>query len=241
MSDKAQGKISVLVLIPMRPTMSFGLQHLAFGLAADLVRSNPDLALVVVFDCQEEPAQPGDQRHWSKVARVRNRMILTHTQWTSYDYILWIDADLVAYPADLPTRFITRNPSAIQAPLVLVENSDRFYDTCAFIIAGQSGVQPDHLPEIPGRNLVHAGPPYWPIEPSEKVVPMDCVGSLVLVPSSVYDVLQYRHALPHTDHPAFTDFFNVCETWRRMGYQVLVDRECIAYHADLPAWGEKWH
>ncbi len=178
-------KPRVLVLIPIRPGLNPELQARCSGRACALPLQNPTLEIMVVFDYREMDKRDADRTPWSKVARVRNRMLHT-VDWMHFDYVLWIDADVIDYPPDLPTRFIAQAPLAITAPLVLVEGKPWFYDTCAFIIKGQSGVRPDHLPEIAGRNLAHAGAPYWPVEPTEQLVEMDCVGTLLLVPTRVY-------------------------------------------------------
>ena len=44
-----------------------------------------------------------DRRPLSKVARLRNIM-LDIVADERYDYVLWLDSDLVDYPPDLPTR-----------------------------------------------------------------------------------------------------------------------------------------
>jgi hypothetical protein len=39
----------------------------------------------------------------------------------NFDYVMWLDSDLVSFPPDLATHLIRVNPEGITAPLVLIE------------------------------------------------------------------------------------------------------------------------
>jgi hypothetical protein len=225
----------ILVLIPTSSAMNPILQERMAALAGRLPMANPGHELTTIIDYRKEGKHLGDSRAWSKVARVRNKLLDT-VHWQEYDYVLWIDADVVDYPADMPSRLIEVNPTGITAPLVLVEGTDKFYDWAAFVELGQSGVIVQQDPVmISGRNLVHE-PPYWRIEPQQLVVAVDCVGTIYVCPTDVY-----RAGYRHFDHPVFTDHFPICEGARKMGRAIGVHRGVKAYHADLPKYGEKWH
>lgn len=204
--------------------------------ASALAAANSDLEIAVHLDYAREPSRPEDKTPWAKVGRIRNR-VLDRVAWEKFNYLLWIDADVVEYPADMPTRLLNCNPDGISAPMVYVEDGTwkgRFYDTCGFIIKGKSHIEPDRLPQILGRNLCHDAP-YWPAEPTDVLMEMDCVGTITLVPSVLY-----RHAR-YEDHPAFTDHFSICQAASHLGMRTVVNRNISAFHAELPKYGEPWH
>ena len=119
--------------------------------------------------------------------------------------------------------------------MVFVEGSNRFYDYTAFIQQGRSHMSPDDGSLIPSRNLNHDAP-YWPDAPDSINVPMDCVGTITLVPTWIY-----LQGARYEDHPAFTDHYSICKACRDAGKNVVVCRDLIAQHADLPKYGEQWH
>jgi hypothetical protein len=178
--------------------------------------------------------------------------MLTRMAIMEWDYLLWVDADVVDYPLDLPTRLIDSNPTGVSAPMVLIEGRKDFYDWAAFVMKGKDTIKPTNRHRVWGRNIQHE-PPYWNecdshtedgppeaakpqwYEPKERVVEMDCVGTIVMVPTRIYAHAQYE------DHPAFTDHHPICKAARDLGLKVTVDRGTVAYHADLPKWGEQWH
>jgi hypothetical protein len=160
--------------------------------------------------------------------------MLTKIDVNHYDYLLWIDADIIDFPLDMPSRLIEGNPTGISAPMVLIEGSNTFYDYTAFVIKGQDHIEPRSRNCIHGRNLKPQSP-YWINVPTETVVELDCVGTITLVPSWVYKFARYE------DHPAFTDHYPLCKAVRDAGLKVTVDRSLLAYHANLPAYGESWH
>ena len=240
----------ILVCIPIKPTLHPGLRDRCVALASALPAANPGLNLALDIDTTPIPPDPADCRPWSKVCRIRNRM-LDRIDRDAFDFLLWIDADVIDYPADMPTRLLAGNPAGISAPLVLIEGTDRSYDWAAFVMAGKDHVLPTDRRRVWGRNLAHE-PPYWHehdpprveddagasprwYEPAGAVVNMDCVGTITLVPTWVYRRARYE------DHPAFTDHYPLCLACRQAGQRVTVDRSLIAYHADLPKWGEEWH
>lgn len=240
----------ILACIPVRPTLNVGLKTRCRELADALASGNPGHTLSLFVDETPIGPDPADCRPWSKVCRVRNRM-LDQIRLDEYDYLLWIDADVVAYPADLPTRLLAGNPDGISAPMVLIEDRDQVYDWAAFVMAGKDSFLPTDRRRVWGRNLAHE-PPHWHeheppqveddgtarprwYEPAAAVVDMDCVGTITMVPTWIYRTARYE------DHPAFTDHYPLCRACRRAGRRVTVDRSVIACHADLPKWGESWH
>ena len=102
--------------------------------------------------------QAEDERPLSKTARLRNRM-LDSIDLHAFDYLLWIDSDVIEIPADLPTTLINANPTGVTAPLVLIEEpgplgKNQFYDTTAFVLKGRSDfAQNDSSPYVQDRSV----------------------------------------------------------------------------------------
>lgn len=233
----------ILVAIPMRRDLNPTLIERCTSALGLLEDANPDHHLSSRLDSRDVEPLPADSTPWSKVARARNRMLADlHSgdrEIGAYDYILWIDADVVDYPADLPSRLIAVNPEGVTAPMVFVEGSapPRFYDWAAFIAKGTDQVASANPKSIVGRNLQH-DLPYWPKEPSTVNVEMDCVGTITMVPTWIYTEAGARYE----DHPAFTDHYSICAQCRAWGKKVIVCRDVVAWHADLSKYeGEKWH
>jgi len=242
----------ILACIPIKPSLNPQLREICCSLASLLAVENPKHDIGVFFDYTPVAKLPTDSRAWSRVARARNRLLdrITIKEW---DYLLWIDADVVKYPLNMPTKLIDGNPDGVSAPMVFVEDTSRFYDWAAFVMKGKDNISPESNKNIRGRNL-HDQPPYWheyvnkfnllklkmeadPLwyQPNETIVEMDCVGTITMVPTWVYQYARYE------DHPAFTDHYPICKACRDHGKKVTVDRSIIAYHADLPKYGETWH
>ena len=223
----------ILICIPIKPTLNPILLQKCLELIGKLPAANPDHQVSTYLDFERVPSEPGDCRPWSKVARARNRMV-SRIEPDNYDYLLWIDADVIDYPLDLPTKLIQGNKDGISSPMVMIEGGDTFYDWAAFILAGKDHIRPDYRERIEGRNI-NPNAPYWPTEPSEQIVDMDCTGTICMVPSWIY-----KHC-KHEDHPAFTDWFPLAKVCRDHGKRVTVDRSIKAVHAYLPKYGEAFH
>jgi hypothetical protein len=229
------GRPRVLALIPIKPQIHPRLRAGAIAAALRMPAANPRLDVAVRVDDSAEPAHAGDCRPWSKVARVRNRM-LDAIDLGAWDYLLWIDADVTAYPADMPTRLIDANPLGITSPMVYVEGTARLYDWAALILAGRSHIEPANRSRMPGRNI-EPEPPHWPDPPPVgPLVDMDCTGTVYVAHADIF-----RTGVRFEDHKAFTDHFPICAKARDMGRRVCVHRHVVATHADLPAYGEAYH
>ena len=57
------------------------------------------------------------------LATIRNIVIHEYLR-PEHEYVLWLDADVVRYPADLVKRLYETNPTGVSAPLVVIEGSD---------------------------------------------------------------------------------------------------------------------
>jgi len=215
-------RATVLALIPLKAEMHPDLKAKALELAAKLPLANPDMDLVTVFDWRKLAKQPGDCRAWSKVTRVRNTL-LDCFKLSAFTHVLWIDADLVDYPADMPTRLLESNPHGVSSLPVFIEDKEgEFYDTAAFVGLDEKhwAVSAPHHEDVPGREVVEVAG----------------VGCVYLCPVPVY-----LSGVKHTDHPTNTDHWAICQAARKMGRTVTVDMRMRALHANLPKYGEAWH
>jgi Flp pilus assembly protein TadD len=211
----------ILVLIPIKPNLHPLLKQRAHDLSARLPGANPDHTFEVVRDERGagDDAVTGLESRVRHTAPIRQQLIDNHLKPT-HDAVLWIDADLVAYPADLPTQLLRRNPHGVSAPVVLLDHHpDRFYDVAGFVERGR---------------WARLTPP-WFDQPGP-VYDLDGVGCLYLVPASVY-----RAGARHEPTTGYTDHLAVCAHARRMGLAVRAYADLRAYHAYLPDFGEKFH
>lgn len=245
-------KPSVLVLIPVKPSLNPALRDRAAALAARMLPANEDLELTIVMDGRGVPGEAGDARPWSKVARIRNTM-LAGVSLDRHEWVMWMDADVVDYPADLAQWLvhgaIHYAENGVCAPTVLIEDvagsplaPDTFYDWAAFVYRGKGGVQPSNREHIRGRNIDCTPPYYWPNPVSEPRVgcpghvEMDCVGTTYVVHRDVY-----LAGARHEDHPAFTDHWPICAKAWAIGRKVVALPHVVARHAFLPEYGEAFH
>jgi hypothetical protein len=224
----------ILVIVPMKVGIHPELYAKAWALVQRVPPANPRMQFCIVVDTIKCPSSDQDSTPWSKVARVRNRIVREH-RLELFTHVLWIDADVVEYDASLPTRLLMGNPEGVAAPMVLIEGTDQFYDTSAFVLKDKGDVDPENRFAQAGRQL-GASPPYWPEVPADDIVEVDCVGTFYLVHTDVY-----RTGVLHEDHPSFTDHWSICRRARQLGRKVTVDRRLAVQHADLPAYGEAWH
>lgn len=250
-------KTTALVLVPLKPSMHPQLKARALELAGAMPAACPDLELTTVFDWRSEPRANGDCRPWSKVARIRNKC-LDALNWRAFDFVVWVDADLTDYPADLPQWLIHGSMNyaggGVCAPTVLIENvdgapfaPDTFYDWSAFILKGRDTVEPSNRAYIPGRNIDCAAP-YYGADADKPFVEMDCVGACYAVTTDVYRAIAAdgiegadAYFAPHRDHESFTDHHPICAKARAMGRKVVALPNVVARHAFLPKYGEEFH
>lgn len=209
--------MTILVAIPYLPTLPEALLARMRALAAALVAHSPQAVQVVCTD--GTVAVAADAPRYSAHALARNRLLDRHLR-AHHTHVLWIDADLTAYPPDLPQRLLAVDAQAIVAPLVLIEESQAFYDVHGFI-------------EVGGRAFQSA-PPYAR-QMGERI---EClaVGCCYIVPASLYrDGVRYRPTHGHTEH------YSVCQAARTQGLPVVALRSIRIEHANLPRYGVAWN
>lgn len=226
---RPRGSARVLVPFIYDPKLPQKLLNLTLGLARRLPPENPLLNVTLLLD--DRPVPPfnltGRRMPWTKVAHARNR-VLRETDLAHYDYVAWIDADIVQYEPSILTSLVYGNPEGMSAPLVLIQSkSDEFYDMTAFITSEE---------RAPPSVLL--SPPYFPGTKPTQCVELLGVGAFFTVPVEVYKagVLHDPHELRYTDH------YPIARWVRTQGKaKCTCNKSLRTYHANLPKWGLPWH
>jgi len=212
----------VLIATPYRVTTHRSL----LDQAATLRREATELAVAAGYIiseavvCDDAPITP-DPEPYARHAGVRNALIADCLR-PEHDAVLWVDADLVQYPATIIPRLDAVRRGGIAAPAVYLDKEapGRWYDTGGFI-------------EIENRHT-----PVWPphfLQPGP-VVNLLSVGCIYLAPAQIYrDGARYAPASPHVEH------WPVMRFAAARGLPIVCDLRLAAYHAYLPDYGEGWH
>jgi hypothetical protein len=221
--------VNILVLQPIRPSNPPTLRERADALLERMVSANPGMCFDI---CQDDSAVPVPKHPslYMRHATVRNYMLDTYLR-PEHTHVLWIDSDLIDYPADLPMRlasvWATGCTGAIVAPTVLLDDSparlarlpgrERFYDIGGFIEQGR-------------RARMY--PPWFGQQGD--VVELDSVGCCYLAPAQLYHE-GARYQPPHTDY--YVEHWSVMQEARRRGYRIFAMMAVRAVHAWLPDYG----
>lgn len=147
------------------------------------------------------------------------------------DYIMLIDCDVVI-PSNLLTALIRsmRDCKAdIIAPYVLIEGTDKFYDTHAFRMNNEKF---GHAPPYTPNNKAYTTP-----------FEVNSAGTCLLFRSDVFmDVVvenkKYREACRKQNADGY---LCICTTAKRMAYRIFADPTVKIYHANLTEYGLRWH
>lgn len=205
--------MNVLVLQPHRPDTPTALLERAWALLGALVAAHPEHVIRTV-------QQPGIAINplpgtYGPHAAVRNQFIDVYLQpW--HDAVLWVDVDLISYPADILRRLLVLG--GVSAPAIILDRAETFYDLGGFIENGRA-----FRPYRP-----------WCMQPGP-VVELESVGCLYVVPADVYRRgARYDPSGPHYG----VEHHSVCQAAKRMGYPVRADLSIEARHAWLPDYGE---
>lgn len=158
---------------------------------------------------------PGRGRYHNN-ARARNELIETYLK-PKHTHVLWMDVDIVEVPPDLIEQLGEITEKDIVAPFVLIEGTERFYDVGGF---QQFGCWFDFA---------------WPHCLGGAVCEVDSVGSCYLVPVEVY-----RQGARYQPNGNDVEHLSLMRQARKAGYRIFACRNIVAYHADLPKWGQEW-
>jgi hypothetical protein len=216
--------VSILIPVGIRPTLHPRIKEQFFRcLDAVIVESGAEC----VIDETPFPKRKGEN-YFANVARSRNHLIDTYLR-DDHDEVLWIDAGIISYPADLYaqlTRSKRARRRAIVAPLCLIEET---YPVMFYDIAGYREQREPMTP--------HFEPWFSQRGPLVKLL---AVGACVLVPAEVHRMFRFVPQ-PADDPYNNTDWFDLMEKARGKGYRVYCDTTTVTWHAKLPKYGEEWH
>lgn len=210
----------ILLCTPYRPSIHPALLDL-WRANAERLAMNPGhasiteiSALLMPFDGGSEP----EDGRFSSHARARNAL-LDSIDLDDYDYLYWIDADVMA-DARLLAWALTHNPDGVSAPAVTLDRcGERFYDILGYL---EDGVGARMF--LPWFNQV--GP----------IVELDSVGCCYVIPAAVY-----RSGARYADTPGATEHLSVMQAARAQGRSILANLGLRAIHAYLPDYGEALH
>ncbi|MGB8644035.1 MAG: hypothetical protein WCF84_02270 [Anaerolineae bacterium] len=207
--------MNVLVATPYRVGTDVRLLERAAQLYAQLTFPQKTRALY--------PNSYGYSVDYATNAQARNDL-LAQCLPEEVTHVLWVDVDLVDYPADLIERLT--ETADVAAPLVMLDKANRYYDIGAFIQDGQRASM---------------WPPYF-----DTARELDSVGTCYLIPAEVYR--------PHMDARGYwqpagaryqaddwrTEHWNVMQAARAMGLAIRCNPAVTAWHAYLPDYGMRW-
>lgn len=245
--------MNILVLQPIRPSNPPALRQIADALLSRMVAANPDLT----FDVRQDDRALAIPRHPSQYMRhatIRNYMLDTYLR-PEHTHVLWIDSDLIDYPAELPRLLLGASEQmkkqcpwcGAEYPIMLGGNG---YD-CAecgnawevqsplYTIAAPFALLdkwPNRFYDIGGfiekGNRARMWAPWF--EQTGAVIELDSVGCCYLAPAALYhDGARYQP--PPTDY--YVEHWSVMQQAKRRGYRILALRDVRVVHAWLPDYG----
>ena len=129
------------------------------------------------------------------------------------DYVLMIDTDVMNIPTGLFKQLLSHRKDII-APMVMIEDTDAFYDTLAFRMGG--------LRFSPNMRI-------WGTNP----IPVDSVGTCYLMNKRVASEIRYGEG--ESEQVAF------CNQAREKGFGVFLDPTLRVDHVNFTAYGLPWH
>jgi hypothetical protein len=250
----------VLIMIPYLESQNLYFLEKMMHHVTEIKRINQNIDFDFALDNEKIDKNPNDYTPWSKVKRIRNIMIHKYPI-KNYDYLFLIDSDIVDYPHDFIKRAIGLNPNGITAPLVLVQHTSLFYDTAGFQLNNSTNLTKNKILNNDFKKIsINYQPPY--INDNSRLTEVDCVGSIYVVPTYIFSLTYgpiqselnnifelagvkdhkiMENIVQYEDHPFYTDHYTICAAIKSNGAKVLLDNGSVAYHADLPIYGENWH
>jgi len=208
--------MTILVLQPIRPTNPPALREKANCLLERMFFRCDALRFDVHQDDSAIPV-PDHKSVYMRHATVRNYMLDRYLK-PEHEYVLWIDSDLIDYPADLPHTLMEYGERAIVAPFAMLDKwPHRFYDIGGFIEKG---------------SRARMWPPYF--NQDGAAITLDSVGCCYLAPAQLYHE-GVRYSPPPTDY--YVEHWSVMREARQRGYKVMALRDVRVTHAWLPDYG----
>lgn len=250
--------MNILILQPIRPTNPLALRAVADALLSQLPAANPGLT----FDIRQDDSAldiPPHPSLYMRHAAVRNYMLDTYLK-PEHDAVLWVDSDLIDYPADLPTRLANvidreartcdcdtrarhgvdhgrcrgcgRVHSASGSLLTLVRG---VIAAPMAVLSPSSGFQ-DRFYDIGGfiENGTRANMFRPWFRQAGPVIELDSVGCCYLAPAWLYQA-GVRYGPPPTDY--YVEHWSVMQQARARGVRIVALTDVQAVHAWLPDYG----
>lgn len=228
--------MTILILQPIRPSNPPALRAIADALLARLEGANGGMTFDICQDDTLMPAPPVlHPSLYLRHAVVRNYMLERYLR-PHHTHVLWIDSDLIDYPADLPMLLMgaaarlnegvayaeswqaLTSSQLIVAPFAMLDKwPNRFYDIGGFIEMG---------------SRARMWPPYF--DQDGDVIELDSVGCCYLAPAGLYRD-GVRYSPPPTDY--YVEHWSVMQAAKRRGYRVCALRDVQVIHAWLPDYG----
>ena len=218
--------MKILAAIPMKSSLNEHLRERMWANATKMKNQHPVNIDLAIYENEPAEAVPDRDHPDYVMARSRNlaaarNALLDRYLTNDFDYVLWIDADIVAYAPSLGLDLIAETDErAIIAPTLLIEGTSVYYDTFTHIDA--DGIQ------------AKAAFPYF--EDRRRMVPMSCVGGCYIAPADIYKNERYKPS-----PGAGMEHLTLMQYAIQNGYSIYVSRANRVYHANLPAWGEAYH
>lgn len=212
-----------LILQPVNPNYPDEMKELASSLLSRLPKIDNGIELQIEQDDIALDIPP-HKSMYAKHAAVRNYMIDTYLK-PEHDFVVWIDADLMAYPIDICSKLIQANPRGLAAPLVVMEHHrDKFFDIAGFI--EHNGMRSDN------------NEPWFKTPIIDGVIDLDSVGTLYSVPASLYKE-GARYSPPYIDY--YVEHWSLCREARLRGLKVVAVPSITIVHTWLPDYGLEIH
>lgn len=250
--------MNILILQPIRPSNPPALRERATALLAALPAANPGMTFDIRQDDAAVPIPPHPSLYM-RHATVRNYMLDTYLK-EGHDAVLWVDSDLIDYPADLPSRLAGASKQLKeQCPrcgcdITTWLGADGY--ECGQCGNGWCVPEPDGLITAPlallsetsgwkqrfydiggfieDRNRARMWAPWF--NQQGEVIELDSVGCCYLAPAQLYRD-GVRYSPPPSDY--YVEHWSVMQEAKRRGYRVVALTNVRAVHAWLPDYGMK--
>jgi glycosyltransferase involved in cell wall biosynthesis len=173
---------------------------------------------------------------WSREIQFSRRSVLAHVRNTlltrnmgNHDWVLWIDADVVDYPADLIQRLLSSNKQVV-VPLCTKQDGSVFDKNTFIFDQGRSvGERPEYLldgiyqpPSGAGRSYLDSVKETW--------VPVDGVGGTVLLVKA--DLHRQGLMFPTFSYKGYIETEGLAVMANDMGVQCWGGSTIKVIHAD---------
>lgn len=240
--------MNILILQPIRPSNPPALRERASALLGALPAANPGMT----FDIRQDDSAldiPAHPSLYMRHATVRNYMLDTYLK-EEHDAVLWVDSDLIDYPADLPSRLTSVASQCPHCPFVHADACrDEDYARCLRCDTHWPGTIAAPLPLlsetsgwkqrfydiggfVEGGTRARMFPPWFDQEGG--VIELDSVGCCYLAPATLYHS-GVRYSPPPTDY--YVEHWSVMQEAKKRGYRVCALTTVHAVHAWLPDYG----